>query len=163
MYRHKTCNDKCIDSFIVKKELCHAVYSVNVIAGGVFSPHCPVRLLLRAVPRCIQVKTLVAPKGYQAKLPFGPPTQKQGQEAQAADNIASGKSTLGINVEEESVKLIGFIERQLATISGFDDQDADRHSGRKEGPGTTLVCPMTLGGGQPRTSPAQRAWKRTSG
>ena len=85
-----TCGKKVFDFFVVSKCLSPAIFSVNVVADGLLNPHCPVRMLVRAAPRAMLVQRIKAPKGFQAKLPFGPPAYEQTVEAAAANTLFSG-------------------------------------------------------------------------
>ena len=70
-----TCGDRKLDFFVVSRSLVHAVRSVHVIGDAIFNPHKPVRLLLRAKPRALLLRTLAPPLGFGAELPFGPPNK----------------------------------------------------------------------------------------
>jgi hypothetical protein len=156
-----TCNEKCYDYFVVKKDLCGAVYAVHTIADGIFHPHSPVRLFLRAAPRAMKIRALISPGSFQAALPFGPATRQQQEEAQQAKDIACRKDGQHCDIQSEAATLVDLMEKQLVCMSGFEGKQAVSHSGRTQGPQVKLRCPMQIANGTKKTTPAMRAWKAT--
>ena len=154
-----TCHGKVYDFFVVKKDICGAIYDVRSVADGIFYPHNPVRLMLRAAPRAMRQRTLVSPGSFQAVLPFGPATLQQHCDAKAAEDI--GRSVKGdpCDLQTEMDKLTDLVERQLVSIAGLEGKDATNHLGRVEGPKFVEKCPMQMASGTQRTTPALRAWK----
>jgi len=67
-----TCNDNTYDYFVVCRSLSHAVVGAQRVDGIGFTPHRPVRLLLRGDARRFAVRTIVRPKRVPARLPHGP-------------------------------------------------------------------------------------------
>ncbi len=63
-----TCPGSTIDSFVLAQALAPAVRSVAVVWDSGFYPHSPVRLTLRAAPRRLLVRRLVAPRRVPAFL-----------------------------------------------------------------------------------------------
>ena len=51
--KDSTCHGKVYDFFVVKRDLCGAIFSVKTVADDIFYPHSPVRLLLRAASRAM--------------------------------------------------------------------------------------------------------------
>ena len=156
-----TCNGKCHDYFVVKKDLCGAVFAVHTIADGISHPHSPVRLYVRAAPRAMKVRTLVTPGSFQAAMPFGPVTSQQQEEAQKAKSIGRKKDGQMCDIQSEARELVDLMERQLIGVAGLGGQQAINHSGRSEGPKVMLKCPMQVAKGTKKTTPALRAWKAT--
>ena len=158
-----TCGAKTYDYFIVSRCLAPAVYAVHAIAGADFAPHVPVRLLLRAAPRCMQVRCLAKPRGFGAHLPYGPVSREALSETAQAADIANASSTTSLCVNTEFPKLLALVERQLSGICSHDAYTARAHSGRAAGPKLTWKPALRLGDGLARTSAATRAWARTAG
>ena len=130
-----TCGSKVYDYFIVSNCLSPFVFAVHAIVDGTFSPHCPVRLLLRALPRFMRTRQLVAPRGFAAALPMGPPTQHELQVAcESGSGIAAGQTTTALSVHAEFPKLLKAVEWQLSAISGHNCEEAGKHAGRCKAP-----------------------------
>ena len=80
-----------------------------MVGDAGFKPHSPVRLLLRAKPRTLLLKSLAPPLRFGADLPYGPPNT-------AGDVIEQGSQDYG--------RCITLIERELSLICGHDDTTA---------------------------------------
>ena len=57
--------------FVIDKRLLPAVLYIKRLDGFGTAPHFPVRLAVRAEPRQLRVRSLVAPSGVKAVLPMG--------------------------------------------------------------------------------------------
>ena len=66
-----TAGTREIDYFVVSPGLAHAAAAAHVLSHT-FGPHHPVRLYVRASPRAVLVRKVVAPRGFPAVLPMGP-------------------------------------------------------------------------------------------
>ena len=146
---------------MVKHDLCGAVLSVHTIADGIFYPHNPVRMYLRAAPRAMMVRTLVSPGSFQATLPFGPATLQQHDGLSSAKDIGRNGENGQCEIQTEAIKLVELMEDQLIGIAGLDGKEADNHRGRVQGPKVVMKCPMQIANGTQKTTPALRAWKVT--
>ena len=158
-----TCGVKSFDFFIVSQCLSPAVYAVHAVSGAGFAPHVPVRLLLRAAPRCMKVRCLAKPRGFSARLPFGPASQQAHLSAHQASRIASAGSTASLSIHTEFPKLVELMEQQLSDVCSHDAKLAAAHAGRVRGPKLTWKPAIQLGGELARTSPATKARTRTMG
>ena len=70
--REATCHENVYDFFVVAKALVPHVASVTKLDYDGFSPHYPVRLLIRGDARSMCVRRLVRPTKVSAVLPHGP-------------------------------------------------------------------------------------------
>ena len=138
------------DYFLVSRELSACVYDVAVVADRYFSPHSPVRLLLRAAPRAMKVKELRGPRGIPAVLPFGPPTAEHVEDANVARDIATAQTVRELQVDVEFPKLVSLVEKQLTGFLSVSGQERQAYLGREHGP-------RSDGGLQCATRPASRA------
>ena len=121
------------------------------------------RLLLRASPRSVKVRRMVAPKGFAARLPMGPPTLQAVQSAQAANDIASAPTTAVLNVDVEFSKVLAVVEDQLAEVCGLGRDEKARASGRVDGPRFALRPALELCSSSSTDGcPAARAWTLTA-
>ena len=152
-----TCGGKRYDYFVVSSDLSPAIFSVNAVADGSFSPHCPVRMLIRATPRAMLVRHLKAPRGFSARLPFGPPTLDHVKEAATANALFKSE------VVEQSIARVHFpefldlIDSQLTRVAGLDEAQAVKHKGRTRGPSLVWRCAIDSAGIHRRCA-AFRAW-----
>ena len=95
------CGSKTYDFFIVSRCLSASVFAVRTFTDGAFKPHFPVRLLLRASLRSLRVRKLVAPKGFEAALLFGPPTLQAVTASRVAGaTIAAERPTASLDVDQ---------------------------------------------------------------
>ena len=138
-----TCNGKVYDYFVVSKSLLHAVAVAQRLDDSVHVPHTGVRLLLRSRLRAVCTRTLVAPSGFRANLPFGP-FPRPHDHLPPASFIAAGVSVLDLDVDTEYSRLVCLIERDLCDICGYQGRAAIRHSGRSAGPRVKLT-PVAAG------------------
>ena len=67
-----TCNDRTIDFFVVSNEMAHAVVGAWVVGDAGSKPHCPVRLVIKAKPNSIMMKTLKPPMAIRGGPPLWP-------------------------------------------------------------------------------------------
>ena len=138
-----SCNGKVYDYFVVSKSLLHAVAITQRLDDSVHVPHTGVRLLLRSRLRAVCTRTLVAPSGFRANLPFGPAPCPLDLPPPAS-SIAAGASVRDLDVDAEYSRLICSIERDLCDICGLHGRAAIRHSGRSAGPRVKLT-PVAAG------------------
>ena len=87
-----TCGNMTYDYFIVSRGLSAIVHSVKVISNSLFHSHCAVGIFLRTSPRSMLVRALKAPRGFPARLPFGPDNHRTVAAASTANEIAVGSS-----------------------------------------------------------------------
>ena len=160
--RDSTCGARILDYFIVSRDLAPAVLAVHCVADGLFQPHVPVRLLLRASPRADRIRVLKAPRGFAAVLPYGPMTLQATQAAMSLAPVAAAKSTTELDVDQEYAKVIISLEQQLSMMAGHSEDDSRKHSGRIEGPKFTWRCPPKEHPQLHEATPASRAWTRTA-
>ena len=153
-----TCGAKIYDYFIVSKDLAPSVLAAHCVADGLFSPHAPVRLLLRAAPRASRIRVLKAPRRFPAVLPHGPNTIGDIRESNNAKLIAAADTTVGINIDSEFAKLIRSVETQLSSVAGHDQYEAAKHAGRVDGPTFKWRCPSPM-----ILKPIRRAPRRVPG
>ena len=170
-----TCNGKVYDFFVVKRCFNFAVHSVHTvydaIAPGCAMPsepsvpirnsHKPVRLFLRAAPRCIMVRGIRRPHGFPAVLPCGP--QAAPTQMVTGSHIACTTPVSRINIDQEHAHLISAIKDQLSVIMGHGLDETFARSGRANGPTfrwRNAYGPLSSDIG--RTSPVARAWRRTA-
>lgn len=143
-----TCGDRKLDFFVVSQSLAHAVRSVHVVGDAGFKPHSPVRLLLRAKPRTLVLKSLAPPLRFGADVPYGPPNT-------AGDVIEQGSHDYG--------RCITLIERELSLFCGHDDTTAALHAGKAEGPWFRWKAAANAATAQrQRTTSVSRAWRRVA-
>ena len=107
------------------------------------------------------VRVLKAPRGFGARLPFGPPTQESLQSANAAADLFMGNCVDRVDVDSDFPKLMHVIEGQLTTVAGLDNRQAEAHAGRAAGPEVMWRSAMDLATGLTRTTPASSAWEKT--
>ena len=157
-----TCGLKTYDYFIVSRHLSPAVAAVHAVAGSEFGPHTPVRLLLRAAPRTMRLRTMAKPRGFAAHLPFGPVDHQSSLLARSASSIANASSTADLNVHEEFPKLVTLVEKQLSAICSHDDDTAAAHAGRNSGPRLTWKPALMMNGIIQRAPPVLKAWALTA-
>ena len=160
--RDSTCGLRTMDFFIVSRDIAPAVLAVHCVSDGLFQPHTPVRLLLRAAPRAARIRVLTAPRGFRAALPYGPATLETITEAEAASEVAVATSTNELDIDQEFVKIVVSVERQLSLISGHTKGDEQLHAGRAHGPGFKWRCPMKDNPQLQAASPLSRAWTRVA-
>lgn len=101
---------------MVAEGLAHAVKGAHVIGDAGFKPHSLVRLLLRAKPRSLLLRSLAPPLKFGPTLPYGPAVKQ--------DELL---------VERSNLDLAGCMERVVRELSqsvGHDDQVAMMHAGR---------------------------------
>ena len=145
-----TCGDRTLDFFVVASGLAHAVKSAHTIGDAVFKQHRPVRLLLRAKPRALLLRTLAAPLKSGPILPHGPPNKEEVELGDRSD------TDLGGCMER--------IEHELSQISGHDVVAATLHAGRSEGPKfkwKQAVANKEMD--RAKTTSVSRAWRNTAG
>ena len=159
--RDSTCGLRTMDFFIVSRDLAPAV-AVHCVSDGLFQPHTPVRLLLRAAPRAAKIRVLTAPRGFRATLPYGPETLETIKEAQSASEVAVAASTNQLDVDQEFVKIVVSVERQLSLISGHTKHDEKLHAGRALGPSFKWRCPLKDNPQLQSMSPLARAWTKVA-
>ena len=73
--QHKlpSCGDRTLGFFVVSNKMAHAVVGAWVVGDAAdFRPHSPVRLVLKAKPNSIMVRTLKPPLAIGVDPPFGP-------------------------------------------------------------------------------------------
>ena len=157
-----TCGDKVYDYFIVSKDLSEFVHDTVVVSDRFYSPHSPVRLLLRAAPRSMLVQVLKAPKGFPAVLPLGPKTLQDHQEAVTACDIGRADSISELQVDHEFPKLLQLVESQLSSVAGLSQREAAGHSGRIDGPRLVRQSALSKQAGVAHQSGASRAWASTA-
>ena len=154
-----TCNGKCYDYFVVSRLLSPAVLGVHVVSDAAFSPHFPVRLLLRAAPRVMLLQQLKKPSGFGAKLPAGPVNAECTHDAATAAAIADSDDS---SVDGAFAELMPLIERQLSSVAGFSPTEQSSHSGRVSGPKLVWRPAVKDVAGLRRTSPAHSALALTA-
>ena len=157
-----TCGGNTYDYFIVSRALSPAVHSVRAVSNSPFNPHCAVRLYLRAAPRAMMVRKLISPKGFPARLPFGPPNRPDILHAASADAIAVGPTTAHMEVDTEYPKLLSIIEHQLSAVAGHSEAEAAQHAGRSAGPKLSWVSAIDAPTGVAGLSAVTRAWTLTA-
>ena len=138
--RDSTCGAKILDFFVVSRDLAPAVLAVHCVADGLFQPHVPVRLLLRASPRAERIRVLKAPRGFPAILPHGPMTLHSAKAAVSLAQVAVAKSTTDLDINQEYAKVIANLEHQLPLMAGHTDDEVKKHSGRVDGPKFAWRC-----------------------
>ncbi len=159
-----TCNGKVYDFFVVKRDFRHAVHSVHAIGDAAFKPHSPVRLLLRGSPRCIMVRGLRRPRGFQAVLPHGPPEEPPlASDTPHVTPEAPEAPPDDVDVDAEYAELISRVESELSKISGHDSHEASAHAGRAKGLSFTWrnACGR-VATAPPRATLVSLAWRRVS-
>ena len=75
-----TCMGSTLDYFVIDRRLMHAVMYVRRLDNFGIHPHSPVRMAIRAEPRKLMIRTLVAPKKIPAHLPAGCLTEAQAEQ-----------------------------------------------------------------------------------
>ena len=95
----------------------------------------------------MKVDVLNVPKGFGARLPFGPPKLEQAIQAIEAVDIARNSNGRCCDIDEEAKKLITVIEQHLVMVAGIDGKKVDQHTGRAEGPQVIKKCPIALSKG----------------
>ncbi len=167
-----TCHGRVLDFFVVSQDLVAAVDSVAVIEDAGYTPHSPVRLLLRAAPRAIRVRRLAAPRPFGAVLPHGC-LSKSAAEAAVAHSAApagpAGPSSAAAATDGDArdtaqdttaAEWISQAEQQLADICGLDGHDRQAHMGRAWGPRFRWVPALGKLGAAVRYSTTEsRAWR----
>ena len=159
-----TCNGKVYDYFVVQRRFSFAVHSVHTIGDAECRPHSPARLLLRAAPRCILVRGLRRPRGFRARLPFGP--AQEPSEDGPGDQIAAGPmscETGEMDIEAEYSTLMTSIEAALSDVAGHDAKLAAAHAGRANGVSFRWrnAC-GAIATSCPRSTAISRAWRRVA-
>ena len=162
-----TCADRTLDFFVVDKLLAPAVHSVVPIGDATFSPHCPVRLLLRAKPRKMTIRHISAPKGFLSYLPAGPLRHAEdlpGEEL--AEYVAGAEGAIELPGNDvlnyKATELMRRTEWQLADCLSLAPAERRLHRGREIGP---RLCWKSIldskANERAYTSHASRAWRRT--
>ena len=105
---------------------------------------------------------LTAPRGFRAALPFGPATLEAVTEAQTASEVATASSTNELDVDQEYVKMVVSVERQLSLICGHAKGDEQLYAGRAQGPGFKWRCPIKDNPQLQTKSLLSQAWTRAS-
>jgi len=105
-----TCGDRTLDFFVVSNSMAHAVIGAWVVGDGEFRPHSPVRLVLKAKPNSIMVRTLKPPLAIGVELPFGPiPLYEEPPDIDANDF-----QTCLAQVEKQLTHLLGLTPEEAA-------------------------------------------------
>ena len=152
-----TCKGSVIDYFVVDRRLMHAVLYVKRLEGFGLVPHYPVRMALSALPRKLQVRTLIAPRLFPAVLPAGCLSEVQ---LAAAGRLEEHSDQL----EQRLGGWIGAAEDVLCDILGKEGQGRDRWRGRAHGP--RFVWKSALGTpakSTPFTTRVSRSWAKIVG
>ena len=97
------------------------------------------------------VRQLQAPKGFSARLPFGPPTEKSVEEAGQARNMFTGAPADGRLATEHFPSFVELVENQLSGIAGHDDVQSAKHMGRVKGPNIAWKCAIHNNNGASRS------------
>ena len=109
-----TCNDRTIDFFVVSKEMAHVVVGAWFVGDAGPKPHSPVRLVIKAKPNSVMMKTLKPPLAIGPDLPFGPaPFYEEPVHMEASDFEG-----VVAKVEEQLTHLLGLIPEEAAKTQG---------------------------------------------
>ena len=142
-----TCNDRTIDFFVVFNEMAHAVVGAWVVGDGGAKPHCPVRLVIKAKPNSIMMKTLKPPMAIGADLLFGPIPFYEKPEQMEARGFVGG---------------VAKVEEQLSHLLGLTSEEAAKTQGRAGG--SRFAWRPALGKcdtSRARATSVSRAWRKT--
>ena len=153
-----TCNQAVLDYFVVDKRLMPSILYIKRLEGFGTSPHYPVRLAIRAEPRQLMVRALVAPTGVRAILPLG----CLGKEH--AEGKVEGTDWMKGPLEDRLRNWYSAAEEVWAGIKGLEGEAYERAMGRCRGP--RLVWKSGLGppgDTQQFSTLVSRSWKRIQG
>ena len=142
-----TCGEKVLDLFIVPTAIRHAVVAVQVLTGAGVTPHSPVRLLLRADVRHLQIRRLKAPRRLPAHMP-----QRCLTEA-----LALSDGAMFDHVDTQHGATYDAAEISACHVMGFDCRSSKMYSGRFSYAWTVAAPP--IGDSQPRMSALALAWR----
>ena len=150
-----TCGGNRNDYFAVSECLSHAVVGASVVHDAGFTPHRPVRMFLRAAPREIMLRRLVAPRPFLVDLPVG--CLLATAHASAA-GFASDSDQRGL--EAMHTNWLSAVEADLSGICSHTPADAGFFAGRASGPRLKWTPALgTVGAPNAHSSAASRAWR----
>ena len=155
-----TCGKRVLDYFVVCRHLAHAAPVARTLSDHELPDHSPTRLYLRAAPRAVLVRQIVAPRGFPATLPHGPITDPGCSDHIRA--IANASRLEDVDINDAATQFLRVAETQLCEISGFTVKQASLHMGREDGPGFAMrnAC-GPVASVRPRSTPITAAWRRT--
>ena len=123
-----TCHKAVLDYFVVDKRLLPVVLYITRLEGFGTAPHFPVRLAIRAEPRQLMVRALMAPTGVRAALPLGCLGKDHAEGRMEGTNWEKG--SLGNRLKQWFTAA----EEVWAGIKGLEGKAYDRSIGRCHGP-----------------------------
>ena len=142
------------------RRIAPAVMRITRLTGFGVSPHTPVRLAIRAAPRRLQVRTLLAPLKIPGTLPQGCMRQAQAEKSWEEWRCTESHGAEGAH----DVKAwLDAAEKVWIDMLGVEGENRSRHAGRSKGP--RLVWKSALG---PPADPAafatraSRSWAKIS-
>ena len=154
----ETCGKVVLDYFVIPKCMERVVVGVARIMDFGMQPHCPVRLYLKASPRALTVRCLVAPTKFGAVLPSGC-ANKPLDYAEVVRHGQAGAATVE-SINQSCGKWLDMVESELADVMCFDQYQRRRASGRANGPRFAMKPALgTVGSPLAKVSHTTEAWR----
>ena len=153
-----TCNQAVLDYFVVDRLLLPTVLYIKRLEGFGTAPHYPVRLAIRAEPRQLLVRALVAPAGVRAALPLGCLGKDHAEGKVEGTNWKKG------SLDDRLKNWYSAAEEVWAGIKGLEGEAHERAIGSCHGP--RLVWKSGLGppgDTQHFSTLVSRSWKKCRG
>ena len=159
-----TCKNSTIDYFVVDRRFVHAVVYVKRLEGFGITPHYPVRMAIRALPRRMMVRRMVAPRKIPAVLPSG---CLSAGDYEVAERFQREGGSLGLGREEWRGRMGGWldaVEGIMCGILGQEGKAAERICGRRHGPRMVWKCALGKpGDDQSFSTKISRSWAKLRG
>lgn len=152
----QTCNGKVYDFFVVSQSFSHAVVSIHTIGDAGFTPHSPVRLLIRDRPRQLMIRQLKTPAALPARLPFGP--LREHSFGEDLSGLSKG------SLDEHYGAVMSKLELILNEVAGATSQQVAKTPSRVQGP--KFIWKSACGppaSDKCRSTPVSRAWRLMAG
>ena len=157
-----TCKKSIIDYFVVDRRLMHAVLYVKRMEGFGSRPHYPVRMALRALPRSLRVRRMIAPQKIPAVLPQGCLPEHACAEEGFIGEASGGGS--GRDLSERVGVWLDGVESVLSDVLGKEGKMAERVCGRARGPRMVWKCALgSPGDAAAFSTKISRSWAKLRG
>ena len=159
-----TCGAARLDFFVIDRRLGAAVAYIRKLTGFGTSPHHPVRLALKAEPRKLLVRTLVAPMKIPAVLPQGCLAEQHCIGGGEEGPEEMGAMWVAATLAQRLQKWFGDAEQVWVDIGGKEGEQRSKMMGRAAGPKLVWKCAL----GPPadlalRSTKAARSWRKLEG
>ena len=153
-----TCKSRVIDFFVSSRSLSPAVVAVSVVSDAGTSPHVPVRLFLRAAPRSLKMRCLVAPQKLAAHLPAGCLPEPTSYDDVV--DVRLSPCATAENLSRSTCLWFDRVENELADVCMLDGAARQRACGRSAGPRFAWKPALgPVGSSSPRVSRLTMAWR----